>query len=272
MKKILPSLILALFALGACTETILEEIIKVDTVYISKPQTVAPTFITVRDTVVIRDTVATTVVIRDTIVNNVVVHDTIFQVVVKDSIIVKQVEKVVNHYDTIVQLVYDTIVNNIHTTDTIFKTIVQHDTVTLMTEVNRVIFLDTLYIPIFNRVVNSIPTELFVYVQEFYGLAGPVIGGPMIIQYVTEDDLPGEDWNSFSYWVGGHPYGQMVIEINETLPTEQHRAGILRELGRLQLGKKYVTDESKIMCPWWDESKQITQQNLNELFANPQPI
>lgn len=275
MKALITLFAILMLALGSCTETILEEIIKVDTVFVSKPQTVAPTFITVRDTIVVRDTISTTVVIRDTIVNNVVVHDTIFQVVVKDSIIVKQVEKVVNHYDTIIQLVYDTIINNIHTTDTVFKTIVQHDTVTLMTEVNRVIYLDTLYIPIFNRVINSIPTEIMPYIQEFYQLAGQhghlVQGGPMLVVYVHESDLPGEGWNSNSYWIGGN-YGNMYLELNEELSTEQQRASVFRELSRLQLKRKYTNVPDRIMNPLFPPDTEITNNHLNVLFANPQPI
>lgn len=266
MKKIIPSLILALFALGAC-ETIEVEKLIYDTVFVDRPQYLAPSFITIRDTVVVRDTVQTTVVVRDTIVNNVHTTDTVYQVVVKDSIIVKQVEKVVNHYDTIIQLVYDTIVNNIHTTDTIFKTVVLHDTVTLMTEVNRVIYLDTLYVVTLIRPVNSIPEELKPFVIEFYQLAGQYgyhpIGGVMIVQY--SDNMPGNGWNSSSWDFGG----QMIIEVNSVLPTAQHRAGVLRELSRLQLQKKYTVDESKILCPWFDPSTNITSQHLTDLFGRP---
>src|SRR5688572_5897856 len=104
MKKILPLFIVSLFFLG-CTETEYKEIIK----YVDRPApALAPTFITQIDTVVIRDTVEVKIVVTET--------DTVYQYITKDSLIIKEVEKIVYHTVTTVE--HDTV------------EIVLHDTVT----------------------------------------------------------------------------------------------------------------------------------------------
>jgi len=248
-------------SLLSCTEY--EILNTTDTVYLEKPvQSLAPSFVTVRDTVYIHtvDTIKVEVIIHDTIVNNIHTTDTLVQVVTKDSIIVKEVEKMVTVYQTVIEK--DTIV----VSDTVEIEVIQIE--------QRVIYLDTAYVMIYTRSTTYIPPGIQPHVDEFFGRATNVVGGHMIIQYT--DDLPGEGWNSFSYWVGGpassdNPYAQMVIEISSALPPELHRASILRELARLQLKKKYVTDVNKIMSPLFDPYRAITQNDLDILF-NPLPI
>ena len=243
MKSLVSLILFAIVAMAvvlctSCTETEYKEIIK----YIDRPA-LAPTIITIRDTV--RDTVSVNVVIHET--------DTVIKVVTKE--VIKVVEKIVNHYDTIINNVVQTI----------------HDTTVLTVYDRTVIYKDTFWVATMIRPVNNIPAELLIYVQEFYQLAGPSAnGGPMIIQYVHPEDLAGENWSSDSFWFGGQ-WSQMVIELDESLPGEQHRAGILRELARLQLKKKYVTDVNKIMCPLFNPARTITQSDLNVLFQI-QPI
>jgi hypothetical protein len=162
MKLIIPFLLISLFFLGSCTETILEEVIKLDTVYIDKPRTLAPTLVTVRDTVtqIITDTVTVEVLIRDTVINNITTVDTVIHVVTKDSIIYKEVEKLV--------YVYDTIVQTINKLDTIFVYVT--DTVEVQTIVydRSVIYSDTLYlIAGMIRPTTSIPEELIPLLLEY---------------------------------------------------------------------------------------------------------
>lgn len=270
MKVLLPFTLLALFLLGACETVEIEKLIY-DTVYVDRPikslvqirDTVYRDLLRV-DTVIIVDTVTVNVIVHDTVIRNVHTTDTLIQVVTKDSLIIKEVVKTVTEYDTVF------IVNN--TVDTVRIV----DTVQVVVVRNQVLYHDSIYYPQMIRPVNSIPGELQEFVNDFYSQAGgrgwSVLGGPMIVSYVHADNLPGESWNSHSYWIGGANYGQMVIEVNEELPTEQQRASILRELARLQLKKRYLTDESKIMCPWFNPATQITTNHLNELFGNPQPI
>jgi len=92
----------------------------------------------------------------------------------------------------------------------------------------------------------------------------------LLITYAKEEDLPGEGWTSYSFR-HGWDYSQMIIQISERVPYEQARSCVFREMARLQLKRKYVTDVNKIMCPLWDVSREITQTDLDVLF-NPLPI
>lgn len=278
MKKLYPLIFLALFFFGAC-ETVEIEKLVYDTIYVDKPRTSLVQTIhvdTVYKELVRVDTVEVTVVVRDTIVivNNVetVRVDTVFQIQTDSIFIERVVEKIINHYDTVV---LTQVVNH---TDTIYidKVVTIHDTIAIVQYDQTVSYLDTAYVMIYMRNVTSIPEAIQPHVNEFYGLASQygklTIGGHMIIQYT--DDLPGEGWVSHSYWVGGpasidNPYAQMVIEISERLPPELHRASILRELGRLQLKRKYTVVPDKLMNPLFGPGQAITQQHLNDLFSLP---
>jgi len=235
-----------MMALSSCTETIYEEIFTTDTVWLTKPsQGLAPTFITVTDTVHTVDTVKVEVIVKDT--------DTVFQYITKDSIVIKEIEKVVNHYDTIVVTKTDTI------------TIVKHDTVILTVYDRTVVYADTFWIVDPFNMVTFFPNEVAPYIQEFHQSCqdrGIFINGrPLLVQY--SDNLPGENWSSFSYIVG---FQQMIIEISDKLPAEQQRAGILRELNRLQRNKKYTTIDDRIMNPLFPPDRTITAAHLNELY------
>jgi hypothetical protein len=256
MKSLVSLILFAIVAMAvalctSCTETIYDEVIKLDTIYLSRPLT---SIITERDTIHAVDTVKVEVVIHET--------DTLIQIVTKDSIIIKEVEKLVTVYKTIIER------DTITVTDTVFIDVVQIE--------QRVIYHDTLYVTSMIREVTSIPDELRPHVQYFYEQAtarGKVtIGGNMIIQYVKQSDLPGEGWTSNSFNLNSSAYsGQMVIQISEEVPSEQARSCILRELARMQLNRQYVTDVDKIMCPLFDPYRTITQSDLDVLF-NPLPI
>ena len=238
---------LALIGLGSCTETEYKEIIK----YIERP---TPTFITSVDTVHLIDTVEIRVVIRET--------DTVFQIVTRDSLIIKEVEKIIYHTDTVI----------VHDVDTVVITL--HDTTVVTQYIQQVRYYDTLYVLVESRQVFYVPDELMPYVSDFYTLAGEygnqALGGMLLITYAKEEDLPGENWTSYSFR-HGWDYSQMIIQISEKVPHEQARSCVYREMARLQLKKKYVTDVNKIMCPLFDPARTITQSDLDVLF-NPLPI
>ncbi len=254
MKTLLPFFILAIFLLGSCTETIYEEVIKLDTVYVSKPQSLLPTFITVRDTIKIVDTVRVETIITKT--------DTLIQIVTKDSLIIKEVEKIVYHTDTVE--IVNTVVNNVHTTDTVL--VVQHDTVTLTEYVQRVVYLNTEYIFPGNS-VTFIPDALMPYylqfIQEAQSRGINLIGGDLIITYVDPADLPGENWISNTFEMAGN---QQIIQLSSELIAEQSRAAIYREMARWQLKKKYSNDATKIMSNLFRASPEPTSQEINTLF------
>ena len=266
MKSLVSLILFAIVAMAvalctsSCTETIIDEIIKLDTVYINTPRSVATSIVVEYDTVVIRDTVKVEVIIRDTIINTVHTTDTLIQVVTKDSIIIREVEKLVTVYETIIEK--DTIV----ITDTVFVDVIQID--------QRVIYKDTLYVLVESRQVFYVPDELMPYVSDFYTLAGEygnqALGGMLLITYAKEEDMPGEGWTSYSFR-HGWDYSQMIIQISEKVPSEQARSCVYREMARLQLKRKYVTDVNKIMCPLFDPARTITQSDLDVLF-NPLPI
>jgi hypothetical protein len=163
---------------------------------------------------------------------------------------------VINNYDTLVEYV----------TDTIEIEVVQID--------QRVIYHDTLYVLVESRQVFYVPDELMPYVSDFYTLAGQygkeALGGMLLITYAKEEDLPGENWSSYSFR-HGWDYSQMIIQISEKVPHEQARSCIYRELGRLQLKRKYTTTPDRIMNPLFSIDAVITTNHLDQLF-NPLPI
>jgi hypothetical protein len=87
----------------------------------------------------------------------------------------------------------------------------------------------------------------------------------LLITYAKEEDLPGENWSSYSFR-HGWDYSQMIIQISEEVPSEQARSCIFRELARLQLKKKYTTMPDRIMNPLFSPMATITANHLNELF------
>jgi hypothetical protein len=119
----------------------------------------------------------------------------------------------------------------------------------------RVIYKDTLYVLVETRQVFYVPDELMPYVSDFYTLAGQygqeALGGMLLITYAKEEDLPGENWVSASFR-HGFDYSQMILMVSEEIPSEYLYTAILRELARMQLKKKYVTDTNKIMSPLFD--------------------
>jgi hypothetical protein len=245
MNKILPFLLISLFFLG-CTETIYEEVVKMDTLWLQRPA-LAPAFITQIDTIILTDTLETRVIIHET--------DTVVEYITRDSIIIKEVEKVVNHYDTIL----------ITETDTI--RIIQHDTTILTVYDRSIIALDTLYlIGGMIRPTTSIPEELIPLLLEYgeiseqYGKAAP--GAEMIIQYMPQSEMPGEGWHSFSFDF----YNQYVIYLDVNVPLEQQRASMFRELMHLHHSKQYSNDPDKMMSPLWNPARTITKTDLDELF------
>lgn len=263
---------LVMIGLGSCVETIYDEVIKLDTVWLDRTA-IAPTFITVRDTTVIRDTVK----IEVTVVQNTHTTDTIYQVVTKDSIIIREVEKIIHHTDTVkVTIVqHDTVINEIEVVriDTVIRNVIQHDTVTVTVHDRTVVYLDTLRMPLYWKSIHFIPEELTPFVQEFYTQARlrgwTNNGGALVIQY--SHDMAGEGWNSFSYWIGEE---QMVIEVNGALDPKYLYTSVLRELGRLQLKKKYVTSGDLIMNIYFPPEKVTIdspdkENYLRELFSNP---
>jgi hypothetical protein len=176
------------------------------------------------------------------------------------------VEKVVNHTDTVVVTVHDTIYQDVHHYDTIVKNVIQHDTVTLTVYDRTVMYLDTLYVTYDMWPTTSMPEEIAPLYADFNEIAfnhgkGP-LDGHIIIQYVQQSELPGENWNSNSFkFANNH-----IIYLNVNLPTEQQRAGMYRELNHLNYGKQYSNDVNKVMSPIFDPARTITTQQLNQMF------
>jgi hypothetical protein len=259
MKTILLGIGVLLFlALGSCTETIYEEVIKLDTVFLSRPVTSFVTLPATRDTVFIRDTVRIETIIRDTILNNIHTTDTIYQVVTKDSLIIKVVEKTVTIRDTVTV----TVVNNVHTTDTL----ILRDTVEVVRVEQRVIYLATEYIFPYNS-VTFIPTDLQKYYEEYiaeaYKRGKTLIGGDVVFSYVDPKDLPGEGWVSNTFEMAGN---QQIIQLSSELIQEHSRAAVYREMTRWQLRKKYSNDPTKIMSNFFRTAPEPTQNEINTLF------
>jgi hypothetical protein len=259
--RTLPFFIVSIFLLGACTETVEVEKLLYDTIFIDKPRTVAPTLVTVKDTVtqIVHDTVKVEVLIVDTVINNITTVDTVIHVVTKDSIIYKEVEKLVYVYDTVTQIVnhYDTITE--YVTDTVTVNTIVYD--------RTIVYKDSVYlIAGMIRPTTSIPEELIPLLLEYgeiseqYGKASP--GAEMIIQYMPQSEMPAEFWNSFSFDFSN----QWVIYLDVNVPLEQQRASMYRELMHLHHSKQYSNDPDKMMSPLFPPSRIITTQHLNELF------
>jgi hypothetical protein len=270
---IIAAVVLVGLFLASCETVEIEKLIT-DTVYIDRPVP-GPTntvTVTIRDTVetVIRDTVKVEVIVRDTIVNNVHTTDTVVQVVTKDSIVYKIVEKIVTIRDTVEIVVRDTVVNTVTIRDTVERVITVRDTVEVIRVEQRVMYRDTLYIPTVFKSTYSVPEELQPYVVEFYRLSNvynrDTPGGPLIIQYGNPEDMPGDGWNSYSFWMGG----QAVIGVNVNVPTAQLFTCILREMARLQINKKYTTGDKIMNTHFPPDKVLINSANrtpyLNELF------
>lgn len=241
---------LLMLGLGSCTETIYEEIFKTDTVWIDKPrQSIAPTIVTVIDTVEIHtiDTVSIEVVVHDV--------DTLIQYVTKDSIIVQTVEKIIEHRDTVVVHDVDTVVITLH--DTTYIEVVRIE--------QRIIYTERYSFP--GQSVFYFPDNLLHYYQEFVADAQArnvqINGGDIVCQYVPASDLAGEGWVSDSWYLAGD---QWVISLSDQLLEEHSKAAIYRELGRIQLKKKYSNDVTRIMSPLFRTSPDPTASEINTLF------
>lgn len=243
---------LVMLALGSCEEIVYEEILKRDTIYLDRP--VQYITVATRDTVFIKDTVRIETVIKDTVINNIHTTDTILQVIVKDSLIIKVVEKEVRITDTVV------VVNNIR--DTIRIT----DTITEIQYQQRVVYLSTEYVfP--GRNAFYIPDELMPYynsyVQDAQSRGIQLPGGSLVVQFVPNEQIPGVGWVSFYTKMSGD---QHIIFLDEGLLVGHAKSAMYRELSRMQLGKKYVTDVDKIMCPLFSVTAPVNTQKINELF------
>lgn len=248
MKIIVVLFALSMLVLGSCEEVIIERIIT-DTVFVDRPRTLAPQIIqtTVVDTVyreLVRvDTVEVTIVIRDTIVNEVIKHDTVYQVKTDSVFIERVIEKTINHYDTVF---IQQVINHF---DTIYidKIVTIHDTVQVIEYEHEVVYADTFFIIDMFKPMNFIPEELFPFVQSFVTEATNrgvfLSGGPLIVQYVNEEDLPGEGWNSTSYRISQ----QNVIMVNANIATELLMTPVFREMARCEMSKKYTNNPDEIM-------------------------
>ena len=183
--------------------------------------------------------------------------DTVIQIITRDSLIIKEVEKIVYHTDTVI----------VHDVDTVVITL--HDTTVVTQYIQQVRYYDTLYVLVESRQVFYVPDELMPYVSDFYTLAGEygsgALGGMLLITYAKEEDMPGENWSSYSFR-HGWDYSQMIIQISEKVPHEQARSCVYREMARLQLKKKYTTTPDRIMNPLFPVTAAITTNHLNELF------
>lgn len=240
---------LSMLVLGSC-ETIYEEITRIDTIFVDRPQALAPIIITVKDTVHVVDTLKVEVIVNNT--------DTVYQIVVKDSIIVQEIEKIITVRDT----VFLTIVE----LDTIVKEIQVFDTVTLTVYDRTVVYLDTMVAVSYLPSVFSVPDDIIPHLEEFNrlcferGLQANL--GNMIVQYVEE--LPGEGWSSNSFQVAEN--SQIVIQLDQRFPAALQRGGMLRELSRIGLNKKYTTVPDRIMNNQFSPETEIKQYHLNDLF------
>lgn len=268
MKTLYPFFIIALFLLSNCTETIYDEIVKIDTLWLpAKP--VAPTFVatsTVKECES-SDTTLVEMVLKPNTTNGQFGKDSLLHVKATCNLMIK-----INGYTLVPKdsvpvpgpteyLPGDSIPYPVY--DTVWQTKIER----------QIIYKDTLYQPLYWKSLHFVPEELTPFVQEFYTQARlrgwTNNGGALVIQY--SHNMAGENWNSFSYWIGEE---QMVIEVNGALDPKYHYASIMRELGRLQLKKKYVTSGDLIMNIYFDPEKLTIdspekESYLRELFSNP---
>lgn len=148
-----------------------------------------------------------------------------------------------------------------------------YDTVWQVRIERQIIYKDTLFMPLYWKSIHFVPEELTPFVTEFYTQARlrgwTNNGGALVIQY--SHNMAGEGWNSFSYWIGEE---QMVIEVNGALDPKFLYTSVLRELGRLQLKKKYVTSGDLIMNIYFPPEKVTIdspdkESYLKDLYSNP---
>lgn len=262
MKTLISLFAISMLILGSCTKTEYEEIIK----YIDRPGPMQFIPVTTEKECESTDTTSIKIVIEDVFKNGEFTKDTLLNVETTCSLLIKISGYTLVPRDSVVteKIVYqDRIVYK-------DRIVTVYDTIREIRYDRSVVYLDTLYVIGSIRPVYSVPDELQGHVTDFYTLAGQYNksfpGGVILIVYVHPEDLPGEGWVSESFWIGGYPYGQMYIGVSESLPPELHRASILREMARLQLRKKYVTDVNKIMSPLFPPEAVITTNHLNQLF------
>lgn len=268
MKTLIVIFALSMLALG-CTETIEVEKRIRDTVFIKSPPVMSFVQTVHVDTVykeLVRvDTVSVTVVVHDTtvIVNNVVTVriDTVVQIKTDSIFIERVVEKIVNHFDTVI---VERIITSV---DTVYIDKIVHVTDTVyVTEYEQLVIYTTEFVfP--GRSVFFVPDDLLPIYQSFFEEATKrgltLNGGSLIIQYAPSDQIPGEGWVSNYAKISGD---QNVIYIDENLIVENSKSPIFREMGRWQLGKKYTTAPDKIMNPLLDPSHVVTKLQIDELF------
>lgn len=272
IKKLYPLLFAAtLMLLGtSCIDEVIKFVKVTDTIYVEgKPIT---NFVQTKvvDTVyrdLLRvDTVEVKVVVHDTVVvvNNVetVRTDTVVQIKTDSIFIERIVEKIVNHYDTVVT---ERIITNV---DTVYidKVVTVHDTIYVTEYEQRVIYQSVQFLfP--GQSTWYVPDEFMTYYLDYDKAARDrnklLPGGDLVVTRVNPDNLPGENWVSNFYIMAGD---QAIIEISEQLPIEQARAALYRELTRWQLKKKYSNDVTRIMSPLFPVTKVITTNDLNILF------
>lgn len=232
-------LILVLFAFG-CTETVVEEVEKliyrdsIKTVFVDRIKIDSVSYpVFINDTLYVPKTISS------------IEYDTIIDV---DTVYLeKVVEKIV--YDTIieVQWLYDTI----H--------VVQHH------------YHDTLYIPIgwsttsvgeYQATVEEFYTEAFNRNLEFSG-------GDILIEAWRYDEAPPDTRSTYSFWY----FDQFILKVRDDITADEAYSGIMRELARWQLGKKYTKEPNDLMNPdfqWTklvlSDTKEKKKPYLDKLF------
>lgn len=271
MKTLIALFALSMLVLGSsCIDEVIKFVKVTDTVYIEgKPITnfVQTTHVdTVYRELVRVDTVEVQVVVHDTtvIVNNVVTvrTDTVVQIKTDSIFIERIVEKIVNHFDTVI---VERIITNV---DTVYIDKIVHVTDTVyVTEYEQRVIYQSVEFMFPGRSTFYVADEFMPYYLDYDKAAKDrnvfLNGGNVIITRVNPANLPGENWVSNFYYVQGD---QAVIEISEQLPIEQCRAAIYREMTRWQLKKKYSNDVTKILSPLFRTSPEPTVNEINELF------
>lgn len=136
-------------------------------------------------------------------------------------------------------------------TETVYVDRIEYDTVDHYIHV----YTDTLVWVSYMRNTWSVPSEIMPFVEDFGGEAWArgiqTPGGPLIVSYVPESELPGEGWNSTSYWFGG----QQIILLNGEINPDHLYTPMLREQAKLQLNRKYNTRADDLMNPTFDPAR-----------------
>lgn len=282
MKTLIVLFALSMLALGSCTETIYEEVIKHDSIPYAVPVLVPGPTIFLADTTKTpekecesTDTLKVEIVLPGINQNGTFHKDTLLHLnlacnalikihgfaliprveTVRDSIIYK--DKII-YQDRIVykdRIVY------------VDREVIVHDTVREVRYDRTVVYYDTFTVVSYMRPTYSVPDNIQPFIEEFYGLCHQYNrqtqgSGMIIVQFVS--NLPGENWPSTSFEVSDN--SQQVIQLDERYPAELHRASIFRELSRLQLGEKYTNTPDRIMNPTFSPETEIKQYHLNDLF------